>query len=605
MAGDIDFESILSSISDEKARQGFRLLLNLVEQLVAENRALREEVQRLRDENNRLKGEQGKPQFKAGKGAGKGDKAAKPVISAPRSTDHSSEKERRQPKEGHKGSKVDRIVIDREEFVKIDPALLPADAVRKGYEEVIVQDIEIKTDNICFLKEKWYSPSTGKTYLADLPKGYAGQYGPGIKALALSLYFGGNMSQAKILEFFRNAGLFLSEGSLCAMLLGSPSGSPSGSLRSSNTEANNAGHQNFDAEYDAIYRAGLKSSVWQGTDHTPTRVNGQEHQCQVVGNSLYSIYATTEKKDRLSILDVLCNRHRPRSGQNTERTYLLNAQAYRYLDAFKLSGVIRGTLKDLLTEELLPESVFLGLLEEHLPQLTTQQFNTVCDAAAIAAYRACGVNSGVNSGGDSDWPVIPLLLCDDAPAFKNITDKLALCWVHDGRFYRKLTPFVSLHRELLERFREQYWKYYDRLLAYREHPRVAQKRILAREFDELFSQITGYDELDKRIARSRAKKESLLMVLDYPSVPLHNNDAELAARTRVRKRDVSFGPRSREGIRAWDTFMSLQVTARKLGVNFYHYLYDRISETFAMPALATLIEQQSANPPHRARLAAA
>ena len=34
----------------------------------------------------------------------------------------------------------------------------------------------------------------------------------------------------------------------------------------------------------------------------------------------------------------------------------------------------------------------------------------------------------------------------------------------------------------------------------------------------------------------------------------------------MRKRDVSFGPRTREGAKAWDTFMTLAVTATKLGV---------------------------------------
>ena len=33
--------------------------------------------------------------------------------------------------------------------------------------------------------EKYYSPAERQTYLAALPPGYAGQFGPGIKALAL------------------------------------------------------------------------------------------------------------------------------------------------------------------------------------------------------------------------------------------------------------------------------------------------------------------------------------------------------------------------------------------------------------------------------------
>lgn len=52
----------LHAIRDvEQARQCMVRLLNLIEDLQADNRELREEIQRLRDENRRLKGEQGKP----------------------------------------------------------------------------------------------------------------------------------------------------------------------------------------------------------------------------------------------------------------------------------------------------------------------------------------------------------------------------------------------------------------------------------------------------------------------------------------------------------------------------------------------------------------
>ncbi len=73
---------------------------------------------------------------------------------------------------------------------------------------------------------------------------------------------------------------------------------------------------------------------------------------------------------------------------------------------------------------------------------------------------------------------------------------------------------------------------------------------------------TGYEEVDKRIARTKAKKDSLLLVFAYSELPLHNNSAELGARQRVRKRDVSFGPRTQAGVRAWDTFAALAATCK-------------------------------------------
>lgn len=69
----------------------------------------------------------------------------------------------------------------------MEPAQLPSDAQFEGYEDVVVQDINIETDNVRFWKETFYSPSQRETYLAELPAGDDGQFGPGVKALSLVL----------------------------------------------------------------------------------------------------------------------------------------------------------------------------------------------------------------------------------------------------------------------------------------------------------------------------------------------------------------------------------------------------------------------------------
>ncbi|HEB30641.1 MAG TPA: hypothetical protein ENI15_07165 [Spirochaetes bacterium] len=63
-------------------------------------------------------------------------------------------------------------------------------------------------------------------------------------------------------------------------------------------------------------------------------------------------------------------------------------------------------------------------------------------------------------------------------------------------------------------------------------------------FDEIFSIKPGYDDLDNRIQITKKKKDSLLIVPDYPDTPLHNNPAELALSMYVIKRKISFGTRS-------------------------------------------------------------
>src|SRR6266496_1648833 len=86
-----------TTIEDERLRQMFISLMNLVEQLSVKVAQQAEEIQRLRDENNRLKGEQGKPKIKP----------------------------------NNKANKQAQIRIDRVEVVEVEKEHLPADAQGK------------------------------------------------------------------------------------------------------------------------------------------------------------------------------------------------------------------------------------------------------------------------------------------------------------------------------------------------------------------------------------------------------------------------------------------------------------------------------------------
>ena len=543
MLKDIDPTSIQDMAG---ARQTIRILLNLVETSKQENDLLKEEVQRLKDEINRLKGEQGKPDIKPKKNK------SKPA-------NYSSEKERRKKKKRKKNSKLGKIEINDTRECEVDTEILPTDAEFKGYKEVVIQDIVFKPNNIKFCKKVYYSPSENKTYLAKLPEGYDGEFGPGIKALVLTLYFDANISEAKILDLLHNAGIVISAGKVSNLLIKK--------------------QERFHEEKKVVYEAGLTSTVWQNIDDTGTRVNGQNQYCQIVCNPFYTAYFTTEDKSRLSVIDVLRN--------SKERVFLINSETLSYLTLFKVSQKVVTPLANLPQNQELSEQEFIKLLAEHIPKLGPLQKKRILDAAAIAAYRNQAKFPWVRS------PVVRLLICDDAPQFKLITEDLALCWVHDGRHYKKLTPFISYNCKLVDTFLTHYWDFYDQLLEYKKDPKLKDKVNLEKKFDDLFSTMTGYDALDERISKTREKKASLLMVLDHPEIPLHNNSAELRERTRVRKRDVSCGPRTADGIKAWDTFMTLAATAKKLKINFYQYIYDRISGNYIMPSLSAVIKDRA------------
>ncbi len=361
------------------------------------------------------------------------------------------------------------------------------------------------------------------------------------------------MSKPKILEFFEHVGIQISAGTISNLLI----------------KEQDAFHKE-----QAAYLAGLCSSPWQHIDDTATRVNGQNQHCHIVCTPLHTTYRTTQAKDRLTIIDVLS------AGQ--PRRFRLDDDALAYLEAIGVSNVRHQQLLRLPRDQSLDEATLQPLLAASLPGVGVQMRKWILEALAVSAYHA-----------QSEVPVVQLLVCDDAPQFQWVTDKLALCWVHAGRHYKKLTPCVALHQALVETFLTAFWSYYHELRRYQEQPTAEERTRLDASFETLFATRTGYWALDERIALTRAKKAQLLQVLEHPEVPLQNNPAELGARQRVRKRDVSFGPRTAEGAKAWDTFMSLAATTKKLGVSFYQYIHDRISGVNQLPALADMIDVQA------------
>ncbi len=156
---------------------------------------------------------------------------------------------------------------------------------------------------------------------------------------------------------------------------------------------------------------------------------------------------------------------------------------------------------------------------------------------------------------------------------------------------------MAYHQQLLDRFQDDFWDYYRQLLAYKEDPSPCWAQILLSEFEVLFGTETGYQQLDERKRRTRAKISELLLVLEHPELPLHNNPAELGARTMVQRRNISYGTQPNQGTEAWDTFMSLVATTRKLGISFFEYVRDRICQTETIPSLAALIDERSSHNP--------
>ena len=614
-------DQAMAEVKDLAARKAISPLLDLVEELYAENVELRKENQKLKDEINRLKGEQGKPDFKKNGGKQKqGDFSTDAERRQAESSDDGNGghgykldgngleklKERRIPsdvldrleelkakkfttedefisavetvigkelteqyrpvllkharyKKRKRETKLDKIKIDREQLCPVDKADLPGDACFTGHEDKVVQDLIVKSDNVRFKKEVYYSPSLKKTFTGNIPPGYEGEFGPHVNAQIVAMKYVNNMSEPKIGEALRNFGVVISDAYISARL----------------TQPRHI--DVFHDEKSDLYLAGLEAGGYLQIDDTSSRVNGKNHYTQIVCNPFITAFFTTPGKDRLTVLDVLRN--------FGIRYFIFNEETFDLLEKLGVSKRTIGRLRETAGNgQIFDEQEMEVFLDGIFP--TPEKGRTtkarIREACAIAFYHQ-----------ETGTPVVEVLLCDDAPQFKLLTEKLGLCWVHDGRHYKKLVPIIPVNKERLENFREDYWNYYGKLFEYKKNPSPELAGELSDEFDRLFSTETGYRQLDERISKTKAKKDQLLLVLKYPELPLHNNKPENGARTQKRRQDVSLQTRNENGTRAKDTMMSIVETCGRLGVNAYDFIHDRVSGSFKLPSLANMIRKKA------------
>jgi len=100
---------------------------------------------------------------------------------------------------------------------------------------------------------------------------------------------------------------------------------------------------------------------------------------------------------------------------------------------------------------------------------------------------------------------------------------------------------------------------------------------------------TSFATLDQALKRLAKNKDELLLVLERPDIPLHNNLSERDIREYVIKRKISGSTRSKNGRRCRDTFVSLKKTCQKQGLSFWEFLCDRLNKNENVPYLPDLL----------------
>jgi uncharacterized small protein (DUF1192 family) len=419
--------------------------------------------------------------------------------------------------------------IEIHEVVSIDPEHIPAGSTYKGYQDYLVQDLIISNWNICYRRQRWKTPE-GRYIVGRLPNEISGShFGPTLIAFILYQYYGCHVTQPLIAEQLKELGIEISAGQISNILI------------------NNK--KRFHTEKDKILATGLKISGYINVDDTGARHNGTNGYCTHIGNDLFAWFKSTETKSRINFLKLLRGQH---------NDFIINNAAIEYMKQQSLPRYqMRKFSNRIFTTERKWRSFLFqkGVRKKHHKRIVTE-------AALIGSLVEHGWNRNL------------AIVSDDAGQFNVLLH--ALCWVHAERTIEVLVGYTDRQRKLLESVKKDIWGLYRQLKKYRLDPHSNTKADLEKGFDSIFGQKTGYASLDNALKRIGRNKSELLLVLDRPDIPLHNNLSERDIREYVKRRKISGSTRSEEGRLCRDSFTSLKKTCRKLGISFWQYLLDRV-----------------------------
>jgi hypothetical protein len=487
------------------------------------------EIQLLKDEIARLKNQKPRPNIKPS------------TLERP-SNKSKAKKRKKRPKK----SKTKKIEIH--DVVSIKPDNLPEGSKLKDCQDYIVQDLIIGNWNTCYRRQRWQTPS-GDYVLGRLPdEVFGNHFGSTLISFILYQYYGCHVTQPLIKEQMHELGVSISSGQINNIII--------------------KNKKRFHKEKDQILSTALKVSQYIHVDDTGARHNGQNGYCTHIGNEQFAWFKSTDSKSRINFLKLLQAEH---------TDFVLNEQAFEYMMQQKLPDGQLDKLSLYKNKIFKNETRWTNFLKRHNIKLDRHK-RIATEGALIGSITYHGFNPEL------------AIISDDAGQFKVFLH--GLCWIHAERTIQKIIGFSDHHNQLLEKAKADIWELYNDLKKYRLHPVDKDKKTLENRFDALFTRKTGFATLDQALKRLFLNKSELLLVLQRPDIPLHNNLSERDIREYVKRRKVSGSTRSDTGKACRDTFTSLKKTCRKLGISFWKYLQDRIEYKNKIPPLYELIENQ-------------
>jgi len=511
-------------------------LLALIEQLASINKLQAEQNQQLKDEIARLKKQNQKPKI------------------PPSKLENTRKKKKKRSDKKRPGSKKRSKTSELEihETIPVPPAHVPKDSEFKDYNDFVVQGLKIHAHNIRYRLECWITPD-GQYICGKLPEYLDGKhFDPELIRFILYQHYHCQVTQPLLLEQLHELKIDISTGQLNNIII--------------------ENKDEFHQEKNDILAAGLDVSSYINVDDTGARHNGKNGYCTHIGNELFSFFESTESKSRINFLKLI------RAGHSD---YYLNMDAIAYMESNKLPQYVLKQIIFNLDKIFANDSQWDDFLSDN-GIVKDRHKQIAAEGALLGSIIEHGISDNL------------VIVSDDAGQFNVLLH--ALCWIHAERAINKIIPFTDQAKKDLSDIRDRIWKLYKGLKKYKESPNPRDKKRLEALFDKIFTTETSSATLNVALKRIYNNKSELLLVLERPDIPLHNNGAENAIREYVKKRKISGSTRSEAGRKCRDTFTSLKKTCRKLGVSFWEYLNDRIKKINRVPKLSDLIRQQALEP---------
>jgi len=439
---------------------------------------------------------------------------------------------------------------------RIEAVDVPKGSVFKGYQKRIRQDLKISAVNTCYELESWQTPD-GSYHYAQLPDYLQStDFGTGLKSYILYQYHQCHVTQPLLLEQLWELDISISSGQLSTIL----------------TQVDDY----FHIEKQGLLDKAKQHALYLQTDDTGARHQGKNGYCTFIGNDSFSFFKSTGSKSRINFLELL----------NGQIGYCFNDYALKYMSSQRLAPKYLTIIKSIKGQSFSDSKAFFSMLDK-LSIKQKYAIKTITEAALLGNLIENGMSEDM------------IILSDDAGQFNILIH--ALCWVHVERNLQKIHTYTEPQRRELDQVLNAFWKLYQDLKDYKcqsekKKPcQLAKKRIkIVKSFEAICDWQTEWIALQKGLDKLRTYKKELLVVLENPKTPLHNNQSEGDIREYVKKRKISGSTRSENGRKARDTFASLKKTCRKLKISFWDYLNDRLTQSNRIKYLPDLMVEQIA-----------